>query len=151
MPNVIATLRAVEPVHRSLALGVESIVFRCGRKSKSQSLLQLIKNIPRSTFYLFLFYYLGDVLNRHGLMKIIYTLQQVGGVYPRPDPLRHADRQHLRLVGQEGVRRLRWQLPRVRQLDDGLLHPGCADDGQGARRPLLRWRVVLQQEVTHQR
>ena len=28
MPNVIATLRAVEPVHRSLALGVESIVFR---------------------------------------------------------------------------------------------------------------------------
>ena len=34
MPNVIATLRAVEPVHRSLALGVESIVFRCGRKSK---------------------------------------------------------------------------------------------------------------------
>ena len=49
MPNVIATLRAVEPVHRSLALGVESIVFRCGRKSKSQSLLQLIKNISRST------------------------------------------------------------------------------------------------------
>ena len=29
MPNVIATLRAVEPVHRSLALGLESIVFRC--------------------------------------------------------------------------------------------------------------------------
>jgi hypothetical protein len=28
MPNVIATLRAVEPVHRSLALGLESIILR---------------------------------------------------------------------------------------------------------------------------
>ncbi len=28
MPNVIATLRSVEPVHRSLALGLESIIFR---------------------------------------------------------------------------------------------------------------------------
>lgn len=28
MPNVVATLRAVEPVHRSLALGIESIILR---------------------------------------------------------------------------------------------------------------------------
>ncbi len=28
MPNVIATLRAVEPVHRSLALGLQSIILR---------------------------------------------------------------------------------------------------------------------------
>lgn len=28
MPNVVATLRAVEPVHRSLALGIESIFLR---------------------------------------------------------------------------------------------------------------------------
>ena len=30
MPNVVATLRAVEPVHRSLALGIESIFLRLG-------------------------------------------------------------------------------------------------------------------------
>ena len=28
MPNVVATLRAVEPIHRSLALGIESIILR---------------------------------------------------------------------------------------------------------------------------
>ena len=95
----------------------------------------------------------GGVLNRAVVVTVVTNKndeQQVGGVHPRPYPFRHADRQHLRLVGQEGVRRLRWQLPCVRQLDDGILHPGCADDGQNARRPLLRLRVVLQQEVTHQ-
>ena len=29
MPNTVATLRAVEPIHRSLALGIESIVLQC--------------------------------------------------------------------------------------------------------------------------
>ena len=29
MPSVVATLRSVEPIHRSLALGIESIVLRC--------------------------------------------------------------------------------------------------------------------------
>ena len=28
MPNVVATLRAVEPIHRSLGLGIESIILR---------------------------------------------------------------------------------------------------------------------------
>ena len=28
MPNTVATLRAVEPIHRSLALGIESIILR---------------------------------------------------------------------------------------------------------------------------
>ena len=28
MPNVVATLRSVEPIHRSLALGIESIILR---------------------------------------------------------------------------------------------------------------------------
>ena len=57
----------------------------------------------------------------------------------------------MRPLGQEGVRRLRGKLPHLRQLDDGLLHPRRADDGQGARRRLLRIRLVLQQEVPHQR
>ena len=76
---------------------------------------------------------------------------QVGRIYPRPDSLGHADRQHLRPLGQERVRRLCGQLPHLRQLDDGLLRPRIADDGQGARHILLRLRVVLQQEVPHQR
>ena len=28
MPNIVATLRSVEPIHRSLALGIESIILR---------------------------------------------------------------------------------------------------------------------------
>jgi len=55
MPNVVATLRSVEPIHRSLALGIESIILR------------LIGTIPGPIFF-------GYIIDQSCLLKDVNCL-----------------------------------------------------------------------------